>query len=153
MSNPQPSRRASAVSKARIYILAALLGIGAVTYVIHLFTLQVVRGFEYRSRATQLSQRVSRIPAQRGEIYDRNLDVPIVLNIDSFAVDIIPAELPASRRTEVIDRLAETLGISRASIEQKLTPDRMHLYRPIEITAKVPGERIFFSPVHERGIG
>ena len=117
-------------------------------YAAYLFSLQIVRGFEYKSRATQVAQRITPIPAQRGEIYDRNADVPIVLNIDSFAVDVIPAELPAERYDDVTLRLSTILDIPVGSIREKLTSDRMHLYRPIEIASKTPVETIYFLAEH-----
>ncbi len=117
-------------------------------YVAHLFSLQIVRGYEFQNRATQVAQRVVPIRAQRGEIYDRNADVPIVMNIDSFAVDIIPAELPTDRADEVVRRLADFLGISVESIVERLPPERARLYVPVEIASKISSETIFRIAEH-----
>ena len=144
MSGSNLSRRPTAISRSRGYIFASIVGVLVFVYVAKLFSLQIVRGYEFQNRATQVAQRVVPIPAQRGEIFDRNADVPIVLNIDSFAVDVIPAEMALADDPEVKDRLSALLGISRSEIDDLITPARSHLFQPIEIADKVPQATIFF---------
>jgi penicillin-binding protein 2 len=125
-------------SASRIKTLSILTVALFVSYSGYLFFLQVVRGSEYRDRATSISRQTSVIPAQRGEIYDREYAVPLVLNTDSFAVDLVPAAVPADRRDALFDRLAKALGIDAGEIRRKVPPSYYHLYQPIEILGSVP---------------
>ena len=148
MSGPQLSRRPTAISRLRGYILAGIVGVLIFVYVIKLFSLQIVRGFEFQDRATQVAQRVVPILARRGEIFDRNSESPIVLNIDSFAVDIIPAELPVGEATAVKTRLAAILGVTMEEIDERIPPERSHLFQPIEIVGQVPRSTVFYIAEH-----
>ncbi|HUX36900.1 MAG TPA: penicillin-binding protein 2 [Rectinemataceae bacterium] len=104
----------------------------------YLFSLQVLRGSEYRNRATDIARQSTIIPAQRGEIYARDFSLPLVLNTDSFAVSIVPARLPADRREAVFAKLADTLGIAVGDIRKKIIPAYYHLFQPIEVLSPVP---------------
>ena len=104
----------------------------------YLFSLQVLRGGEYRNRATDIARQSTIISAQRGEIYARDYTLPLVLNTDSFAVSIVPARLPAPRREEVFGKLAATLGIAVDDIKRKIIPAYYHLYQSIEVLSPVP---------------
>ena len=125
-------------SRDRIRIISAATLVLFVAYSSYLFFLQVVRGGVYRDRATSIARQSSVIPAQRGEIYDRNYDVPLVLNTDSFAVDLIPAAVPADRRDDLFEKLAAMLGMDSEDLRRKVPPAYYHLYQPIEILGSVP---------------
>lgn len=122
----------------RIRILSILATLLFVVYSSYLFYLQVVRGGEYRSRAHSITTQASIIPAQRGEIFDRSYSVPLVINTDSFAVELTPAELPADRREATFSKLASTLGMTVEEIQKRVPPAYYHLYQPIEILGSVP---------------
>ncbi len=113
-----------------------------IVFGIRLFMLQIVMGGSFRQRAQKVSQRMTEIPAQRGEIFDRNYNVPLVLNIDSFAIDIIPAEIKADRREEVFQRLSAIIPMPIEEIKRKIPASYYHLYQPIEIKTQVPYETI-----------
>jgi penicillin-binding protein 2 len=119
-----------------------LLGIASLvlfcSYSAYLFTMQVIRGGEYRSKASIIARQSTTIPAQRGEIYARDFGLPLVLNTDSFAVSVIPASLPAARRDEVFGKLAAVLGIGPDDIRKKVIPAYYHLYQQIEVLSSVP---------------
>ncbi|MDR3138645.1 MAG: penicillin-binding protein 2 [Treponema sp.] len=126
----RPERR---INLLRIIFIAIFL-----TYSLRLFSMQVLSGELYRSRAQNIARRTTVIPAQRGEIYDRNFNLPLVLNTDSFAVSITPAEVPSGTMPELFDRVASILGISREQIEQKIPVQYYYLYQPVEIAVNVP---------------
>ena len=117
----------------RILFIAIFL-----VYTVRLFSMQIVSGEIYRSRARNIALRTRVIPAQRGEIYDRHYDRPLVTNIDSFSVSITPAEVPRGEIPELMSRLAGILGISRVSIERRMPPSMYNLYSPVEIALNVP---------------
>src|SRR5690348_17875973 len=76
---------------------------------VRLFALQVTSGAEYQALADANRTVVQAIPSTRGLIYDRN-GKPLVTNVASYSVKIRPADLPDSRRQEVVDQLAQLLG-------------------------------------------
>jgi penicillin-binding protein 2 len=122
----------------RILIMRVLFIALFLVYGIRLFFMQILSGELYRSRAQDIARRTSVIPAQRGEIYDRNFNRPLVLNTDSFAVNITPAEVPRGGMDSLIADLADILKIPRREIEEKVPPQFYQLYQPVEIAVNVP---------------
>jgi penicillin-binding protein 2 len=123
--------------KKRIRFLRIIFILIFLVYSVRLFSMQVLSGELYRSRAQNIARRTTLIPAQRGEIYDRNFNQPLVLNTDSFAVSINPAEVPQGAMPELFDRVASILGISRDQIERKIPVQYYYLYQPVEIAVNV----------------
>lgn len=107
-------------------------------YIWKLFSMQIIEGETYRMRSQNISQRSKRIPAQRGELFDRNGNVPMVLNIDSFAVDITPGEIPADNISTVIERLANILQIPSSTIERNIPQAIRRSFQVVEVRANVP---------------
>jgi penicillin-binding protein 2 len=128
---------ASSRSERRIRILRFFFVAVFVLYAVRLFSLQILSGELYRSRAQNISRRTTVIPAQRGEIYDRNFRQPLVLNTDSFAVSITPAEVPPNEIDGLLNRVAAILKISREQIDRKIPPQYYYLYQPVEIAVNV----------------
>ncbi|MDR0732280.1 MAG: penicillin-binding protein 2 [Treponema sp.] len=124
-------------SEGRIRILRLFFIAVFVLYAVRLFSLQILSGELYRSRAQNISRRTTVIPAQRGEIYDRGFSQPLVLNTDSFAVSITPAEVPPDEIDSLFDRVAAILGILREQIDRKIPPQYYYLYQPVEIAVNV----------------
>jgi len=121
----------------RIIILLFVLLVTFLIYSITLFRLQVVEGKVYRERSHTISSQVKTIPANRGEIFDRNVSLPLVINTDSFAVDLTPAEIPAGYYDTVTSRLAGYLGISKNDIDKKVPQRLRKSYTAIEIRVNV----------------
>ena len=134
--------------KGRTIALGAVVSLVFVLLIGQLFYLQVIRGWEFKRRARAVVRRELPIPDQRGEIFDRHYDFPLVVNQDSFAVDLIPAEVPAEQRAELFKRIAEALGITVEDIENKVPPRFYHLYQPIELKGGVGFETIAFLAEH-----
>jgi penicillin-binding protein 2 len=122
----------------RINIFRVLLVLIFVAYSAKLFSMQILSGDVYLTRAQDISRRTYTIPAQRGEIYDRNFSTPLVINRDSFAVSITPAEVPRGSMDDVIDLVSEILGVSADEIREKLPSQYFRLYQPVEIAVNVP---------------
>ncbi|MDR0315886.1 MAG: penicillin-binding protein 2 [Treponema sp.] len=122
----------------RIKILRILFILIFLAYGVRLFSMQILSGDLYRSRAQDISRRTTVLPAQRGEIYDRNFDQPLALNANSFAVSITPAEVKRARMPELINDVAKILKISADEIEAKIPPQYYQLYQPVEIALNVP---------------
>lgn len=121
---------------AKLLILTLIIFISFVVYGIKLVTLQVFEGNAYRRQSQTISSQIRQIPAQRGEIFDRNALLPMVVNTDSFAVDITPAEIPAGYYDTVALRLADYLGVTKAYIDRRVAGN-MRSYKSIEIRTNV----------------
>ncbi|MDR1955537.1 MAG: penicillin-binding protein 2 [Treponema sp.] len=122
----------------RIRIIALVFILIFVIYSLKLFSMQIMHGEVYRNRAESIARRVTIIPAQRGEIFDRTFTQPLVFNTDSFAVSITPAEVPEGTISDLIGRVARILGISRDQIDRKIPVQYYYLYQPVEVAAHVP---------------
>lgn len=129
-------------SQGRIVILQIICIAAIAIYVLKLFSMQILEGDVYRSIAQNITRRTSVIPAQRGEIYDRTYTQPLVLNTDSFAVSVTPAEVPKGAMPDLIARLASLLDVSRDQIEKKLPSSIYYLYQPIEVAVNIPFKTI-----------
>ncbi|MDR2619378.1 MAG: penicillin-binding protein 2 [Treponema sp.] len=125
-------------SEGRITLLRAVFIVIFVIYAVRLFSMQILSGELYRSRAQNIARRTTIIPAQRGEIYDRNYNQPLVLNTDSFAVSITPAEVPRGEMQNIIEKLAAVLNVPKEQIERKVPPSIYYLYQPVEVASNVP---------------
>jgi len=133
-SGGTPASRAKALSALSLAMFVVYSG--------YLLYLQTVRGNEYRNRATNIARQSAVISAQRGEIYERGYTAPLALNTDSFAVDLVPAELPSERREAVFASLAKRLGMTIEDLRKKIPPSTYHLYQAIEIRSGVPYETV-----------
>jgi len=100
------------VSPLRVVVFYAVLTVTALGLVARLFVLTVLEGPAWSAEAFE--NRVSEVsdPAPRGIIYDAR-GVPLVINVPSFNVVVIPANLPNNdARVETIyNRLSELLNI------------------------------------------
>jgi len=132
-SIPERFEKSRSSTDSRIRVLSTLCLILFISYSAYLLYMQTIRGNEFRNKATKISQQSDVIPSQRGEIYDRSYTVPFVLNTDSFAIDLVPAELATERRESVFTRLSALLDMSIEDLHRKVPPAYYHLYQPIEI--------------------
>jgi len=122
----------------RILVLSVFIFSLIGLYALKLFSMQIINGDLYRKQSQNISQRSKKIPAQRGEIFDRTATVPMVLNIDSFAVDVTPGEIPADQFSTVLSRLSVLLDLSVSSVEKKLPPSIRRSFQTVEVRANVP---------------
>jgi penicillin-binding protein 2 len=106
----EPKRSVSRFIVFGIAIVVALSGLTA-----RLFYLQVANGQRFESLAVRNHSVVQAVPAPRGLIYDRNGKV-LVTNIPTFSVKLRPADLPETRRDEVVERLSLLLGVPMVDI-------------------------------------
>ena len=137
--NGRGLRKGSSLDKtSRIFLLGILIFFGFVVYFYQLFYLQVIQGAEYRTQSKTISSQVNTIPAQRGEIFDRNANLPMVINTESFAVEITPGEIPSGMYDTVVNKLASMLGISKYDIDKKIPKNIRRSYATVQIRSNVP---------------
>ncbi len=123
------------VSRLRIIGFVLLVLVVPLLYAGHLFSLQVVDNYIYTNQARQVARRSIILPAQRGEIYDRNYDVPVAANRDSFALYVNPADIPPGEDEELLRNLSSATGISLETLREKVPPTLYDAYREIEVAA------------------
>lgn len=126
----------------KIIIMMILIIFLFLIYIYTLFSMQVVSGSNYRTQSKTISSHVSSIPANRGEIFDRNANIPMVINSDSFAVEIKPGEIPKGHYDTVATKLASLLGISKFDIDKKIPENLRNSYTSIQIRSNVSFETI-----------
>jgi penicillin-binding protein 2 len=124
-------------SSVRIIIIQVVFVILFFVYSIRLFSMQIFSGEFYQSRARNIARQTTVIPAQRGEIFDRNYREPIVSNSEAFTVSVIPANIPVSRMQEILGRLASILGLPVEQVERLVPSSVYYLYQPVEIAANI----------------
>ncbi|MCL2765475.1 MAG: penicillin-binding protein 2 [Treponema sp.] len=122
----------------RIIIFRVILVIVFFVYAARLFGMQILSGEVHRMRAQDISRRTYPIPAQRGEIFDRSFTNPLVINRDTFAVNITPAEVPRGSMDTVINYVSGILNIPSDEITGRLPNQYLQLYQPVEIASNVP---------------
>lgn len=142
MSSGFSSQTLSQVNKRRLIVLVVLIFSIIILYILHLFKIQVVEGYEYRKRAQAVSRKAEIIPSQRGKIYDRHRNKPLVTNTDSFALSVIPAEVPRNQFIELFNRLSEVLDVDSQIFHDKVPAQYYHLYQPIELVSSISLEKI-----------
>lgn len=122
----------------KLIVLSIIIIASFLIYGMKLFSLQVIEGEQYRKQSVTISRQVKSIPAQRGEIFDRNANLPMVINTDSFAVDIIPGEIPPDYYDTVTMKLSAFLGMGKSDIDKKIPSNMKRSFSSIEIKTNVP---------------
>jgi len=122
----------------RITVFKILLIMLFAIYSVKLFSMQILSGKVYLTRAQDISRRTFTIPAQRGEIYDRSYTKQLAMNKDSFAVNITPAEVPRGGMEEIVKAVSEIIGIPADEINAKMPKQYLQFFQPVEIAANVP---------------
>jgi penicillin-binding protein 2 len=118
-----------------IFALVVVMALSGLTA--RLFYLQVVNGSQYvalgdRNRIVQQA-----VVAPRGLIYDREGRL-LVTNIPTWSVKVRPADLPFSRRPEVVAQLASLLGKEPAEINAVIDGTSGSTFDLVRIARDVP---------------
>jgi penicillin-binding protein 2 len=113
----RPAAPARRFSRFLVFGLIVILGVGSLTA--RLFYLQIATGSQYAALSTSNRAVLESISAPRGLIYDRNGRL-LVTNVPTYAVKVRPADLPNSRRDEVVARLAALLKLDPEEINASI---------------------------------
>ena len=119
------------------FVFSVIVLLVFTVYTVRLFTMQVINGDRYRSQSQKVSTRETVITAQRGEIYDRNNNSPLVINTDSFAVELIPGEIPKGHYDTVASKLADFLGITKSDIDARVPVNIRRSYTRVTIKSNL----------------
>lgn len=126
----------------RVFVLFLIIAATFAVYLFKIFSFQIVEGSVYRTQSRTNQIAVNTIPAQRGEIFDRNATLPMVVNSDSFAVSVIPGEIPKGNYDTVASKLASLLGSKKTEIDRKIPSRLRRSFSSIEVKVNVPYETI-----------
>ena len=110
-------------SSLRLIVLGVLVASLVGTLLARLFYLQLVAGDQYKAQAASNSTREVVTPAVRGLILDQH-GRPLVANRTSLVVSVDRSELLREEDdgAAVLARLAEALGVTAESLQQRLMP-------------------------------
>ena len=114
--------------------LAVVLAAGALST--RLFAIQITSTTPYTALAATTSTVNEPIASTRGVIYDRNGN-PLVSNTASYSIKIRPADLPESKREEVIDTVAALVGGDPAEINVLLDSNPGSRYDLVRVAQDV----------------
>lgn len=134
MSKGNPEKHSTTSKLIALFVLTC--GI-IVFFFCRLYSLQIVHVDKYAIQSTKNHSYSTRIAAQRGEIFDRNNDTPLVINTDSFAVIVTPGEIPKEKYDTVTAKLAGYLGITKASIDKKIPVSKRNKFESITVKSNV----------------
>jgi penicillin-binding protein 2 len=126
---PAPSRL-----RFLVFGLAVVLAAGALSA--RLFAIQIGGSMPYTALAATTRSVVEPLPSTRGVIFDRT-GKPLVSNTASYSVKIRPADLPESRRTDVVNALAALIGEDPASINVALDSNTGSSYDLVRVAQDV----------------
>lgn len=121
----------------KAFIIRTVIAVLFLTYLYHLFSLQIKDSSRYQTLSKTNSASVTEIAAQRGEIFDRYATLPIVINTDSFSVEVTPGSIPKGKYDTVASKLASMLGISKKSIDNIISDDLRNYNSPIPVKTNV----------------
>ncbi len=109
----RPATSARKAWRFLVFGIVVLLAVSALTA--RLAYLQIANGSQYQALSRSNRTVLEPIGAPRGLVYDRTGRL-LVSNIPTYAVKVRPADLPNSRRDEVVDRLSALLTMDPAEI-------------------------------------
>jgi len=138
--------------KKRIYIFSAIPASFFLILIIVLFLLQIIRGPDYELKAKSNREQFAILPAIRGIIYDRTGKNILAYNRRSFAITIVPQNLPQNKdeREKLYDRLSHLLNMSKNEILSVIKRKRYSKFGTYVLKTDVPFEDIVFLAEHNR---
>ena len=127
------------VSLSVIFILFSAFGIFFFALSARLFYIQIIQGQKYEQLAMRNSQRLIPLPAERGQIFDKNL-VQLTENIPSFSLALVPQDLPHNsvERQIIVSSLASITGNSSTTIAETIEEYGDYSYERITIVDDIP---------------
>lgn len=121
----------------KIITCGVIIGLLFIFYSFYLFNMQVVEGEKFQTQSKIIKSQSNSLPAQRGEIYDRDANIPLVVNNESYAVEISPGMIPRKQYDTVLMKLANILNMKKEDIAKKIPADARQSYSTIQIKTNV----------------
>jgi len=118
--------------QARVYWLFAVVAALFLSLLLRCWYLQGVQGSYYRELSENNRMRVVPVHAPRGAIYDRSGNL-LVNNIPSFNLYLVPEDLPARKRDEILRRISVYLELPLEEISRLASIRYSDPYTPMKI--------------------
>lgn len=142
----------------RINIAVYIVILAFCVFIFRLWSLQILKGNEYRKIDERNRVRVVDIPAPRGIIHDRNGRV-LVKNIPSFDISVVKEDIPKDPAT--LDALGKLIGLEPDEIRNRLKKTSTKRFEPVKLkqdvsfkdVAKVEARKIDFPGLHIEVVG
>ncbi|MDP2659384.1 MAG: penicillin-binding protein 2 [Dehalococcoidia bacterium] len=130
-----------AALKRRLILFRTVVVLAFVVLALQLWRMQVVEGRYYQGKAENNRIRVLALAPVRGVIYDRN-GVPLVRNVPSFSVSIVPADVPRDMENTVARRLSRLIPVDPQEVVTKVEAGRtpQQYFLPIPVLSGVSKE-------------
>ncbi len=138
--------------KKRLYIFSGVPVLSFFVFIIVLFSLQIIKGPDYELKAKSNREQFSILPAIRGVIYDGSEESILAHNRRSFAVTLVPQNLPADKdeREKLLNRLALLLEMDKDEILSIIDKKNYSKYGSYVLKTEVPFKDIVFLAEHNR---
>lgn len=130
-------RKEQLVDSGRLFYFSVAVLVVFVVYTWKLFEMQVLDGYIYQDRAQETARRSEPVFAQRGQIFERNYDEPLATNRNSFAITVVPADLPRDGHEQLITRVAELLERDPETALERYRIGVRGAYQPVEIISNL----------------
>jgi penicillin-binding protein 2 len=138
--------------KRRFYIFAAVPILFFLVFISILFSLQIIRGTAYELKAKTNREQFSILPAIRGIIYDRTGKTVLAFNKRSFAVTLVPQNLPGDKneREALLNNLALLMDMRREEILAIIGRKGYSRDGSYVVKTEVPFEDVVYIAEHNR---
>jgi penicillin-binding protein 2 len=115
--------------------LVAFVGLAFFLIFIRLWSLQVIKGSEFRRLSENNCIRLRENPADRGMLFDRKGRI-LAHNRPSFEVYLVPEDLKAN--PEVLIKVSEMLNMAPDEIEEKIKAQKKRApFKPVKIKSDI----------------
>jgi penicillin-binding protein 2 len=138
--------------KHRLYIFSSIPSVFFLIFIVVLFSLQIIKGPDYELKAKTNREQYSILPAIRGIITDRSGEEVLSYNKRSFAVTMVPQNLPKEKdeREMLLSRLSLLLKMDKSEILDIINKKDYSKYGSYVLKTEVPFEDIVFLAEHNR---
>ncbi len=127
-------RRPRSLGRFVAFGLVVVLILG--TFTVRLAYLQVAQGAQYGAQAYANMTSLEPIQSTRGIIVDR-AGRPLVENVPTFSIEVIPADLPFPQRSDVVGLLAQLLHLSTTQINETIDANAGAVFDGVKVAANV----------------
>ena len=120
-----------------LVIAIAVAALGA-----RMFYMQLVQSPQPNQTAAGPATVSQPIQSGRGLIYDASM-TPLVKNVATWSVSIVPNDLPLSQKSDVINRLAGLLNLDPVAIVTQIDTATGSLYQPVKVADNISADAAF----------
>lgn len=106
-------------AKNRTKGIVVVMGVMAAIVMGALAWLQIINNEEYQSKAIRQQLSDNELPAQRGTIYDTNME-PLVQSTSAWVITLNPPNIPEKYKTMVVQKVAEVLELSEETLWERI---------------------------------